>query len=383
MSYTMGSLFAGIGGFDLGFSRAGFKIAWQVEIDAYAQKVLAKNFPEAQRYADIRDCGRANLVPVDVICGGFPCQDISNAGLRAGMDGERSGLWSEMHRIIGELRPRFALVENVAALFDGELQQQVLGKNSPPFYEAAGKLNRQGRTGLSKLATWRMSPKTRRLEKKRPQFTWRDAVANALQNAGALSEPSNFAPLHTNRIFTGLWTNRSPLRDAATSDYAEHYGMGRQDSIWTGYNSEISSRLTLRRRPGSSVYNATSIPPVKRFYSFNTFTLTDEVIRVMADTALTVYDATAPNVTAIFTKSAGAKSTYFLGVGNTLYFTNGVDNMQVAYNPTTGTWGTVSNWGIAAPVNAPVVSQAPRPSPPPSRLPNTAYETHNAYRSAR
>ena len=85
-------------------------------------------------------------------------------------------------------------------------------------------------------------------------------MANALQHAGALSEPSNFAPLHTNRIFTGLWTNRSPLRDAATTDYQEHYGMGRQDSILTGYNSEITARLTLGRRAGTSVYNASSIP---------------------------------------------------------------------------------------------------------------------------
>ena len=209
-------------------------------------------------------------------------------------------------------------------------------------------------------------------------------MPNALQMAGALSEPSNFAPMHTNRIFTGLWTNRSLLRDAATSDYQEHYGMGRTDSILGGQNSEISPRLTLRRRCGNGVYNSNPIAPVNRFYSFNTFTLTNEVIRVMADTGKgggVVYDATAGALTPVFTKSAGADTTYFLGVGNTLYFTNGADNKQVSYNPTTGTWGTVSNWGIAAPVNAPVVSQAPRPSPPPSRLPNTAYETHNAYRS--
>ena len=95
MNPTMGSLFAGIGGFDLGFERAGFKTSWQVEIDPYCQKVLAKNFPEAERFGDIRECGRHNLKPVDVICGGFPCQDISNAGKRAGIEGERSGLWSE------------------------------------------------------------------------------------------------------------------------------------------------------------------------------------------------------------------------------------------------------------------------------------------------
>src|SRR5258707_7301969 len=116
MTYTMGSLFAGIGGFDLGFERAGFKTSWQVEIDPDCQKVLAKNFPEAERFGDIRECGRHNLKPVDVICGGFPCQDISNAGLRVGISGERSGLWGQMWRIIGELRPSYVAVENVAAL---------------------------------------------------------------------------------------------------------------------------------------------------------------------------------------------------------------------------------------------------------------------------
>jgi hypothetical protein len=160
-------------------------------------------------------------------------------------------------------------------------------------------------------------------------------MPNALQEAGALSEPTNFAPLHTNRIFTGLWTNRSLLRDAATNDYQEHFGMGRQDSILGGQNSEISPKLTLLRRAGTSVYNKNSIPPVKRFYSWNTFTLTDEATKVLADTASAVYDVTGANDgtgnganTAVWSKAAGAGPTYFLGVGNTLLFTNGKENKQ-------------------------------------------------------
>jgi DNA (cytosine-5)-methyltransferase 1 len=113
---TFGSLFAGIGGIDLGLERAGMSCAWQVEIDEYARRVLAKHWPDVPRFGDIRDCGAHNLAPVDLICGGFPCQDISGAGRRAGIDGERSGLWSEYARIVGELRPRYVLVENVAAL---------------------------------------------------------------------------------------------------------------------------------------------------------------------------------------------------------------------------------------------------------------------------
>lgn len=206
-------------------------------------------------------------------------------------------------------------------------------------------------------------------------------MANPIQQAGGASEPTSFAPLHTNRIFTGLWSNRSPLRDAAVSGDAEQYGFGRQDSILAGQNSEISTRLTLVRRPGSSVYNSQNFPPIKRFYSFNTFTLTDEMIRVLADTAGLVYDVTGPDtLNIIWEKTVGAGPTFFLGVGNTLYFTNGVDNKQWMYDPTAGS-GPVYNWGIAAPTTAPNAAQAPRPNPPPSRLPDTAYETHNAYRN--
>lgn len=113
---TVGSLFAGIGGIDLGLERAGFTLAWQVEINEYCQKVLAKHWPDVTRHGDIRRCGGHNLAPVDLIAGGFPCQDISAAGKRTGISGERSGLWKEFFRIICELRPRFVLVENVAAL---------------------------------------------------------------------------------------------------------------------------------------------------------------------------------------------------------------------------------------------------------------------------
>jgi DNA (cytosine-5)-methyltransferase 1 len=114
---TVGSLFAGIGGFDLGFERAGYDIRWQVEIDPWARAVLAKHWPHVYRHDDIRTAGAHNLEAVDVLCGGFPCQDISLAGKGAGMgEGTRSGLWSEYARLIRELRPRYVVVENVAAL---------------------------------------------------------------------------------------------------------------------------------------------------------------------------------------------------------------------------------------------------------------------------
>jgi DNA (cytosine-5)-methyltransferase 1 len=116
MTLTVGSLFAGIGGFDLGFERCGMRTVWQVEQNDFCRAVLARHFPEAQRFVDVCEVGAHNLPPVDLICGGFPCQDISLAGRGAGIDGARSGLWSEFARIIGELGPRYAVVENVPAI---------------------------------------------------------------------------------------------------------------------------------------------------------------------------------------------------------------------------------------------------------------------------
>jgi DNA (cytosine-5)-methyltransferase 1 len=114
-----GSLFAGIGGFDLGLERAGMKCAWQVEINPFCTKILAKHWPEVKRYEDIRTVGKHNLESVDLICGGFPCQPHSTAGKRAGSKDERD-LWPEYARIIRELRPAWVLAENVSGLLSSE-----------------------------------------------------------------------------------------------------------------------------------------------------------------------------------------------------------------------------------------------------------------------
>ena len=112
---TFGSLFAGIGGIDLGLERAGMTCKWQVEIDPYCQKVLAKHWPNVERFADVRECGSRNLAPVDLICGGFPCQPHSLAGKRRGAADDRN-LWPEYLRIVKELRPRWVLGENVPGI---------------------------------------------------------------------------------------------------------------------------------------------------------------------------------------------------------------------------------------------------------------------------
>lgn len=113
---TFGSLFAGIGGFDLGLERAGMKCLWQVENNEYCNRVLEKHWPEVRRYGDIKAIREGELGYVDVICGGFPCQDISKAGRQAGLKGEKSSLWFEMLRVIRMVKPKYAIVENVPAL---------------------------------------------------------------------------------------------------------------------------------------------------------------------------------------------------------------------------------------------------------------------------
>jgi DNA (cytosine-5)-methyltransferase 1 len=116
---TLGSLFSGIGGLELGVEAAtGARVLWQVERDAWCREVLAKHWPDAVRYDDV--CTVNGLPRVDIICGGFPCQDVSVAGKRAGFSGERSSLWREYRRIVADVRPRFVFVENVSGLFTAD-----------------------------------------------------------------------------------------------------------------------------------------------------------------------------------------------------------------------------------------------------------------------
>lgn len=140
MTYNLLDLFSGIGGFSLGLERSGgFKTVAFCEIDLFCCKVLEKHWPEVPIYDDIRTLTAARLasdrITVDAICGGFPCQDISVAGKGAGIDGARSGLWSEYARLVGELRPKYVIVENVAALL-GRGLERVLGDLAALRYDA-------------------------------------------------------------------------------------------------------------------------------------------------------------------------------------------------------------------------------------------------------
>ena len=112
---THGSLFSGIGGFDLAAKRENIKTLWNCEINEFNKKILLKNFPETKQYQDITEL--SNPKHVDILSGGFPCQDISVANVKGvGINGSKSGLWSEYARIIGDIKPRYVIIENSPTL---------------------------------------------------------------------------------------------------------------------------------------------------------------------------------------------------------------------------------------------------------------------------
>lgn len=111
---TIGSLFSGIGGLELGLEWAGFgPVLWQCEVDPFCRRVLARHWPQVTRFEDVTQPRR--WPHVDLVCGGFPCQDVSSAGARRGIGGQHSGLWWHFAAVLEQVRPRFVVVENVAS----------------------------------------------------------------------------------------------------------------------------------------------------------------------------------------------------------------------------------------------------------------------------
>lgn len=135
---THGSLFSGIGGFDLAARNCGIENIFQVEIDEFCQKVLTKNFPETQKFRDIKEFnGEQFKGKIDIISGGFPCQPFSIAGQRKGKEDERY-LWEEMLRVISEVEPKWVIAENVSGLLsieNGLVFEQVLSQMESIGYE--------------------------------------------------------------------------------------------------------------------------------------------------------------------------------------------------------------------------------------------------------
>ena len=123
----IGSLFSGIGGLDLAAEAAfGGRVVWHCEIERHPQRVLRRRWPDAALHEDVRTLTSATAEPIDVLTGGFPCQDLSLAGKRAGLDGARSGLYGEMLRIADELRPDWVVFENVPPFSERELSRMLL-----------------------------------------------------------------------------------------------------------------------------------------------------------------------------------------------------------------------------------------------------------------
>ena len=138
MVLTIGSLFSGIGGFELGLERTGeFKTLWQCEKDEFCLKVLEKHWPDVKRFTDIHEM-KEGIPYVDVICGGFPCQPVSCAGKRKGAQDER-WLWPEFYRVVCEVRPEWVIIENVPGLLSadsGRLFAGILRDLSSSGYDA-------------------------------------------------------------------------------------------------------------------------------------------------------------------------------------------------------------------------------------------------------
>ena len=123
----IGSLFSGYGGLDLAVSKVtGAKVVWHAEWEDAPSAILEKNFPGVPNFKDVTKVDWSSVEPVDILTGGFPCQDLSLAGKRAGMkDGTRSGLWSEFYKAIDIIRPKLVVIENVRGLLSAKADSGV------------------------------------------------------------------------------------------------------------------------------------------------------------------------------------------------------------------------------------------------------------------
>lgn len=226
-------LFAGIGGFSFGLERAGFKTVAFCEIEPYCQKVLASHWPEVAIYDDVRQLTADRLfldgIRPDVITGGFPCQDISNAGRQAGINGERSGLWSEVARLIGELQPRYAIMENVTALISGDSGRwfgRVLGDLAEIGYDAEWHCIPASAIGANhhRDRVWIVAYPSGGERQSRAK---KQGVLRALQEDGAIdSDSGRRGEAHTSALAypdrKGLQRRRSPI--LSRRHIAEGYG---------------------------------------------------------------------------------------------------------------------------------------------------------------
>jgi DNA (cytosine-5)-methyltransferase 1 len=212
-------LFSGIGGFSLGLERAGMKTIAFCEVDPACRQVLKKHWPNVPIFEDVKTLTAKDVHDtVDIICGGFPCQDISVAGRGAGLAGQRSGLWYEYHRLIGEIRPRYVIIENVAALRSRGLDA-VLGGLAEIGYDAQ----------------WHCIPASALGAPHQRDRTWvvayaeRDGCAGA-QVAGGAKEAVREEPAGARDAFDATRTGRIPAAERDVAD-ASSAGLSRGERI--------------------------------------------------------------------------------------------------------------------------------------------------------
>ena len=217
---TVGSLFSGIGGLDLGLEWAGFETKWFCEIEPFPQKVLKKHWSEVPIYNDVRQITTDTVIPVDVIVGGFPCQDISVAGRQAGIYAERSGLWSEMARIIRIFRPRYTIIENVANLVGFGLERVLadlaeMGRDASWAVIPASAVGADHRRDRVFIVSWFADDRSDRVQgcKQKP-FPWLSALQGNENGRGIAKWPnrskSNIDPFRrgSDGLSTRLYESR-------------------------------------------------------------------------------------------------------------------------------------------------------------------------------
>lgn len=242
---TVGSLFSGIGGLDLGLERAGMEVIWQSEIDPYGCRVLKKHWPEVVNHGNIKEIKWGDVVRPDIICGGYPCQPFSTAGKRNGTDDPRH-LWPWVREAISELRPKYAILENVRGHVSLGLNV-VLGEMASIGYDAewqivsaasVGAPHRRDRVIIvaypngqrSQGSSWVHEPKT---ELGRPNLLssnkgWVSGTSNSTDTIGELANTDNFGHLRRqSQVFTtDRWLNALSLIGSRSTNVANANNSG-------------------------------------------------------------------------------------------------------------------------------------------------------------
>lgn len=244
---TYGSLFAGIGGFDLGFEKAGMKCLWQVEIDAKCRAVLTRHFPEADRSViDVKEAGKKNLKKVDIIIGGSPCQGFSVAGLRESMLDDRSNLCLQYIRICDELEPTIIVWENVPGVLSAP--DNAFGCFLGGIVESASALippNGQSWTnagmviGPRRGAAWRI------------QDSQYHGVAQRRERVFLVASPRKELPAKILLIEQGERRNSPPRREARQG-FASATGIGSAGGSESGIR-DTSPTISARNKGGGGV----------------------------------------------------------------------------------------------------------------------------------